>query len=112
MDCIFCKIADHQYPDHIIWEDDKFVAFLSKECLAIVTIKERKAKLKGEELDKLFKTSKTVADFLLERLGEEGRTMLFYDGDGDHDIARLYKIHDSIQAINGRMIDLFGSSGN
>lgn len=28
-DCIFCKIADKTIDSHIIWEDEKHIAFLS-----------------------------------------------------------------------------------
>jgi diadenosine tetraphosphate (Ap4A) HIT family hydrolase len=102
MGCIFCKIAKGEAPAHIIWEDDKHLAFLSifpnTEGFSVVITKEHYPSyafdLPEEVLVGLVKAAKKVAKLLDEKLEDVGRTGMIFEGFGvDHIHAKLFPMH-------------------
>ena len=101
-DCIFCKIAKGEAPCHKIWEDDKYLAFLSifpnTEGFQIVITKEHYPSyafdLPEEILKNLVISSKKVAKLLDSKLKDVGRTGMIFEGFGvDHIHAKLFPMH-------------------
>lgn len=101
-DCIFCKIVKNEAPSHIIWEDDKYLAFLSifpnTEGTTVVIPKTHYGSyafdLPNEILSELMLAVKKVAKLLDAKLEDVGRTALIFEGFGvDHVHAKLYPMH-------------------
>jgi diadenosine tetraphosphate (Ap4A) HIT family hydrolase len=96
--CIFCKIISGEIPSHIIWEDDKHLAFLDifplRQGQAVVVSKEHLHSslyaLPDEEYNGLMTAAKRVAEVLERTLGAE-RTMVVGEGlEIDHAHLKLY----------------------
>ncbi len=101
-DCIFCDIVAGRAPSHIIWEDEKHLAFLSiypnTEGFSVVVTKEHHPSyvfdLPNEVLTGLILAAKQVGKLLDERLGDVGRTGMILEGYGvDHAHAKLFPMH-------------------
>lgn len=101
-DCIFCKIAKKMAPSHIIYEDDKHLAFLSifpnTEGFTVVIPKVHKPSYAFENDDKTLKdliiATKRVAKLLDQSFEDVGRTGMFFEGFGvDHLHSKLYPMH-------------------
>ncbi len=101
-DCIFCKIAKGEAPCHKIWENDKYLAFLSinpnTEGFSVVITKEHHPSyafsLPDDVLTGLVLASKEVAKLLDEKLEDVGRTGMIFEGFGvDHIHAKLFPMH-------------------
>lgn len=101
-DCIFCKIVKKEAPAHVIWEDDKHIAFLSifpnTDGFTVVATKEHKPSYAFENDDKtltdLVLATKKVALLLDKAFEDVGRTGMFFEGFGvDHLHSKLFPMH-------------------
>jgi len=87
-DCVFCKIVKGEIPCHMVWEDEKYMAFLSiSPQVAGMTIVIPKAhcdsyfaNTEGKVLAGLMEASQTVARLLDRKLKNVLRTMLIFEG--------------------------------
>ncbi len=101
-DCIFCKIVKGEIPCHKIWEDEKYLAFLSifpnTEGFSIVIPKKHFSSyafdLPDEVLAELVIASKKVAKLIDSKLEDVGKTGMIFEGFGvDHVHAKLFPMH-------------------
>ena len=102
MDCIFCKIVKGEAPAYKIWEDEKYLAFLSifpnTEGFTVVITKEHFPSyvfdLPEEVLTGLVKAAKQTAKLLDKKLEDVGRTGMIFEGFGvDHAHVKLFPMH-------------------
>ncbi|WP_080969162.1 HIT family protein [Chromobacterium violaceum] len=102
MNCIFCKIAKKEEPSHLIWEDDKHMAFLSifpnTPGFSVVIPKQHYSSyafnLNDTELSELVLATKKVALLLDRSLDGVARTGMIFEGYGvDHVHAKLFPMH-------------------
>lgn len=102
MNCIFCKIVRGESLAHKIWEDDKYLAFLSifpnTEGFSVVITKEHYSSyafdLPEEVLIGLVKAARDTAKLLDAKLEDVGRTGMIFEGFGvDHIHAKLFPMH-------------------
>lgn len=100
--CIFCKIVNKESPAHIIWEDEKHLAFLSifpnTQGFTVVIPKKHYPSyafdLDDNVLQELIVVVKKVARLLDEKLEDVGRTGMIFEGFGvDHIHAKLFPMH-------------------
>lgn len=100
--CIFCKIIKGKSPSHMLWEDDKHVAFLSifpnTEGTTVVIPKAHYTSyafdLPDQVLSDLVLATKKVAKLLDSKLEDVGRTAMVFEGFGvDHVHAKLFPMH-------------------
>ena len=100
--CVFCKIVAGDAPAHIIWEDEKHLAFLSifpnTEGFSVVITKEHfpsyVAELPESVRTELFMAATTVAKHLDTALPDVGRTGILFEGFGiNHIHAKLFPMH-------------------
>ncbi len=100
--CIFCKIVRGEAPAHVVWEDEKHLAFLSifpnTEGFTVVISKAHYPSyvfdLSDEVLSELIIAAKKVGKLLDEKLEDVGRTGLIFEGFGvDHAHAKLFPMH-------------------
>lgn len=100
--CIFCKIVKREAPSHVIWEDEKHLAFLSifpnTEGFTVVIPKAHYSSyafdLSDRVLTELIVAAKKVGKLLDEKLDDVGRTGLIFEGFGvDHVHAKLFPMH-------------------
>lgn len=100
--CVFCQIARGEAPCHKIWENDKYLAFLSiypnTEGFSVVITKEHYPSyvfdLPEEVLRGLVQACKETAKLLDEKLEDVGRTGMIFEGFGvDHAHAKLFPMH-------------------
>ena len=101
-DCIFCKIVKGEAPSHKIWEDEKYVAFLSifpnTEGFSVVITKEHYPSYVFDLPEDVFlglvSSAKKVAKLLDAKLDDVGRTGMILEGFGvDHAHAKLFPMH-------------------
>jgi diadenosine tetraphosphate (Ap4A) HIT family hydrolase len=101
-DCIFCKIAKKQAPAHVIWEDEKHLAFLSifpnTAGVSVVITKEHYPSyafdLSDTVLADLMSAVKKVAKKIDRAFDDVGRTGMVFEGFGvDHIHAKLFPMH-------------------
>ena len=101
-DCIFCKIAKGEAPCHKIWEDNKYLAFLSifpnTEGFSVVITKEHNPSYAFDNSDEvllgLVLIAKKVGKFIDKKLSDVGRTGMILEGFGvDHLHAKLFPMH-------------------
>ncbi len=102
MDCIFCKIVHGEAPAHKIWENNKYLAFLSifpnTEGFTVVITKDHYPSyafdLPEEVLIGLVEAAKKTAKLLDVKLEDVGRTGMIFEGFGvDHVHAKLFPMH-------------------
>jgi histidine triad (HIT) family protein len=102
MSCIFCEIAQGAAPAHVIWEDEKHLAFLSifpnTEGFSVVIPKKHFPSYAfdcpDENLNELIIATKKVARLLDAKLEDVGRTGMIFEGFGvDHLHAKLFPMH-------------------
>lgn len=100
--CIFCKIVAGESPAHLIWEDDKHLAFLSifpnTLGFSVVITKDHNPSYafanSDEVLTGLTLAAKKVAKLLDVSFEDVGRTGMFFEGFGvDHLHAKLFPMH-------------------
>lgn len=101
-DCIFCKIVKGQAPSHIIWEDEKHIAFLSifpnTEGFSVVITKEHYpsyvADLPDDVSNGILTAAKKVAKKIDSAFPDVARTGFIFEGYGvDHIHAKLFPMH-------------------
>jgi len=101
-ECIFCKIVNNEVPAHVIWEDEKHMAFLSRwpntEGFSVVITKEHKPSYAfdndDEVLTKLTLAAKKVGKLIDAAYEDVGRTGMIFEGFGvDHLHAKLFPMH-------------------
>lgn len=100
--CIFCKIVNGEAPSHKIWEDEKYMAFLSifpnTSGFTVVITKEHLPSYAFENSDEvltgLVLATKKVAKILDKAFADVGRTGMFFEGFGvDHLHSKLFPMH-------------------
>jgi histidine triad (HIT) family protein len=100
--CLFCKIAHGEIKSHIVWQDEKHMAFLSiypnTEGVTVVIPKAHYGSyafdLPDTILIELILASKNVAKLLDQKLDDVGRTALVFEGFGvNHVHAKLFPMH-------------------
>ena len=100
--CLFCKIARGQEKAHVIWEDEKHVAFLSifpnTKGFSVVITKDHYSSynfdLPDTVLCDLILASKKVGKLLDKSFDSVGRTGLIMEGFGvDHVHTKLIPMH-------------------
>lgn len=103
-DCIFCKIANGESPCHKIWEDEKYMAFLSifpnTNGFSVVIPKKHHSSyafdLDDETLCELVLAAKRGGKLIDEKMEGVGRTGMIFEGFGvDHVHAKLFPMHDT-----------------
>ncbi len=113
-DCIFCKIANHEIPAHIIWEDEKHIAFLSiypnTPGFTVVASKKHLPSYAFENSDKdlaeVVLATKKVALLLDKTLEDVGRCGMFFEGFGvDHLHSKIYPMHGTANMEKWAPID-------
>jgi histidine triad (HIT) family protein len=113
-DCIFCKIVAGEAPSHKVWEDDKYIAFLSifpnTEGATVVIPKEHLPSyafdLPDSELSGLMLATKKVAKLLDSKLEDVGRTAMVFEGYGvDHVHAKLFPMHGTAEMKEWKNIE-------
>jgi diadenosine tetraphosphate (Ap4A) HIT family hydrolase len=105
--CIFCDIALKKAPAHIIWEDDRHLAFLSifpnTPGFSVVITKEHQPSylfdLPDEVLLPLVQAARNVGKILDRNLEDVGRTGMIGEGFGiDHAHIKLFPMHGTRMA--------------
>ena len=100
--CIFCKIVKGESPCYKIWEDEKYLAFLSiypnTEGFSVIITKEHffsyAFDLPDEVLKNLVMAAKKVAKLIDSKLDDVGRTGMILEGFGiDHVHIKLFPMH-------------------
>ncbi|RDV16665.1 HIT family protein [Pontibacter diazotrophicus] len=111
--CIFCKIALRQEKAHIVWEDEKHVAFLSifpnTKGFTVVITKDHFPSYNFDLPDKvlcdLTVASKTVSKLLDKSFEDVGRTGMMMEGFGvDHVHTKLFPMHGTGDLKNWKPI--------
>lgn len=106
MPCIFCDIATKKAPHFLVWEDSKYMAFLSifPNTLGVTVVipKQHESSyafaLSPQSLTNLTLAAQKVAHLLDQKLPNVGRTALVYEGFGvDHAHAKLFPMHGTNQ---------------
>lgn len=101
-DCVFCEIVKGESPCHKIWEDEKFLAFLSifpnTKGFSVVIPKQHYSSyafdLPDEVLSGLVLAAKRVGKILDAKFEDVGRTGLIFEGFGvNHVHAKLVPMH-------------------
>lgn len=101
-DCVFCKIVNGEAPSHIIWEDEKHLAFLSifpnTEGVSVVIPKKHYSSylfdLEDDVITGLALAARTVGKLLDARFEDVDRTGMVFEGFGvDHLHAKLFPLH-------------------
>ena len=102
LDCIFCQIIAGESQAHIIWEDEKHMAFLSifpnTDGFTVVTTKKHYSSYAFDREDKvlvdLLLASKKVAKRLNAAFSDVGRIGFVLEGYGvDHLHSKLIPMH-------------------
>lgn len=100
--CIFCKIVSGEAPCHKVWEDEKFLAFLSifpnTQGFTVVIPKAHYSSyifdLPEDVMKDLVVAAKKVAKLLDSKFEDVGRTAMIFEGFGvDHAHAKLFPMH-------------------
>lgn len=113
-DCVFCKIAKGEAPAHLIWEDEKHMAFLSifpnTDGFTIVIPKEHKPSYAFENDDQtltdLILATKKVALLLDLAFEDVGRCGMFFEGFGiDHLHSKLFPMHGTANMSKWKPIE-------
>ncbi|MBE7653661.1 HIT family protein [Tenacibaculum finnmarkense genomovar finnmarkense] len=113
-DCIFCKIIRGEEKSHVIWEDDKHIAFLSifpnTLGFTVVATKKHKAsycfELSDADLADLMLASKKVGLLIDSKLEDVGRTGLMMEGFGvNHAHTKLFPMHGTADMSEWKAIN-------
>jgi len=100
--CIFCQIVKKEVPSHIIWEDEKHLAFLSifpnTKGFSVVIPKEHHGSYAFDQDDEILKelivATKKVAKLLDSHFDDVSRCGMFFEGFGvDHLHSKLFPMH-------------------
>ena len=113
-DCLFCKIVAGIIPSHKIYEDEKYLGFLTifpnTEGFSIVIPKEHFSSYAFEVPDAvltgLVLAAKKVAQKIDKAYDDVGRTGLMFEGFGvDHLHAKLFPMHGTGDMTKWRQVD-------
>jgi len=113
-DCIFCKIVKGEASAHTIWENEKYLAFLSifpnTLGTAVVISKAHYGSyafdLPDEILRGLITATKKVAKLLDSKLKDVGRTAMVFEGFGiNHVHSKLYPMHGTADMENWKPLE-------
>lgn len=100
--CIFCQIVAGTAPCHKIWENERYLAFLSifpnTEGFAVVLPKHHLSSYifdhASDEINQLMKSTKHVASILVGKFTTVDRAALIFEGYGvNHLHAKLIPLH-------------------
>jgi histidine triad (HIT) family protein len=100
--CVFCNIVKGKAPAHIIWEDERHLAFLSifpnTEGFSVVITKEHYPSYAFDAPEEVFldllKAAKKVGKLLDKKLEDVGKTGLVLEGFGiNHLHVKLFPMH-------------------
>lgn len=87
MDCIFCKIINKEIPSSILYEDEKFLAFLDLDqtrlghtLLIPKKHVEDYTKLQASELKKMFEIANILSVKIMNKLHSKGVSLNFNYG--------------------------------
>jgi histidine triad (HIT) family protein len=103
-DCIFCQMVRKEMPCHMLWEDEKYMAFLSifpnTEGVSVVIPKEHVGSYVFDAPDSivegLMRAARKVARGIDGALDDVGRTGMVFEGFGvDHLHAKLFPMHQT-----------------
>lgn len=101
-ECIFCQIAEGKVPSHVVWEDEKYLAFLSifpnMEGVTVLIPRDHYSSYIFDQPDDvitgLVLAGKKVAKILDAHFGDVGRSGVVFEGFGvDHLHLKLYPLH-------------------
>lgn len=101
-DCVFCKIAKREVSAHMVWEDDRHMAFLSHrpntEGFTVVITKEHQPSYifasEDSVITGIVHAAKEVARKIDRAFDDVGRTGMIFEGFGvDHLHAKLFPMH-------------------
>lgn len=101
-ECTFCKIVKGEMPCHKIWEDEKYLAFLSifpnTDGFTVVISKEHYPSygfdVENQVLVGLLLACKSVVKLIDKNMDDVGRTALIMEGFGvDHLHMKLFPMH-------------------
>lgn len=113
-ECIFCQIAQKKSPAHVVWEDEKNIAFLSiypnTDGFTVVIPKNHESSYAFEVSDEVLKdliiATKKVARKLDNAFEDVGRTGMFFEGFGvDHLHSKLFPMHGTANMDEWRPIE-------
>ena len=113
-DCIFCNIVAGELPSHMVWQDEKHVAFLSvfpnTEGTTVVIPKAHHPSyafdLPDDVLSDMIRATKQVAKLLDSKFEDVGRTAMVFEGYGvDHAHAKLFPMHGTADMQEWRKIE-------
>ena len=98
-DCIFCKLASHEIPTNIVYEDENVLAFDDMEPLMPVHTliipknhyRDIADNVPEEELGRLFATVRKVAD--IKGVSEDGFRLLVNTGENASQSVKHLHIH-------------------
>lgn len=100
--CIFCQICNGNAPSHKVWEDDKYLAFLSiypnTEGITVVVPKVHLCSYlfdnSEDDIMGIMMAAKVVSKILVEKLDDVARVAIVFEGYGvDHLHAKLFPLH-------------------
>ena len=98
MDCIFCKIANHEIPSKIVFEDDMIIAFLdvnpNKPGHTLIILKKHIKDI--DDMDDetylyIFKIAKKIKNILIDKLNCDGIQLC--QNNGDCQEVKHYHLH-------------------
>lgn len=101
-DCVFCKIIKGEVSAHVVWEDEKHIAFLTifpnTEGVTVVATKKHLPSYafenSDEVLSELILATKKVGLMLDKTFDDVGRCGMFLEGFGvDHLHSKLFPMH-------------------
>src|SRR3989344_2772248 len=113
-ECVFCKIVAGNAPAHVIWEDEKHLAFLSifpnTPGFTLVIPKKHYSSYAFEANDTvltdLILATKKVALLLDSAFEDVGRTGMFFEGFGvDHLHSKLFPMHGTANMAEWKPIE-------
>ena len=106
-DCVFCNIVSGDADAHVIWEDKKHVAFLSRwpntEGFSVVITKDHKPSYAFDNEDQVLTeitlAAKKVGKLIDNAYEDVGRTGMILEGFGvDHLHAKLFPMHGTLDS--------------
>lgn len=106
MNCLFCDIVNGKEPAHIVWEDDKHMAFLSiypnTEGVTVLIPKNHFGsylfEMPKKDMHEMLDAAKTVAKKLDAAFEDVGRTAMIAEGYGvNHVHIKLFPLHGTVE---------------
>ena len=110
MDCVFCKIARKELPSEIVYEDEKFVAFLDihprSKGMTIIAPKEHLTKI--DEIPKeIFEVAIKISVAIQKALSPKAISIALMPSQIDHIHLRIYPYFENeIPLIENKPIEV------